>query len=149
MDGPVFSGCEFVDATLMFECAFETTMEPGPEHPVPTPQTPTPIPTPETRPVFPRSARRGPEHELKDRAKAAKLRHRAAKARLKANHLEERTRHLRSKADQMERRAGGLDGGTRPPARASLHDGACAEAAAGAASARPQKHPRGVPFPTF
>src|SRR6266566_8505882 len=115
MDGPVFSGCEFVDATLMVECAFETTMEPGPEHPVPTPQTPTPIATPETRPVFPRSARRGPEHELKDRAKAAKLRHRAAKARLKANHLEERTRHLRSKADQM-------DGVTRPRTGASVNE---------------------------
>ena len=122
MDGPVFSGCEFVDATLMFECAFETTMEPGPEHPVPTPQTPTPIPTPVTRPVFPRSARRGPEHELKDRAKAAKLRHRAAKARLKANHLEERTRHLRSKADQMERRADDLDGVTRPRTGASVNE---------------------------
>jgi len=42
----------------MPECAFETTMEPGPEHPVPTTADPTPIPTPETRPVFPRSARR-------------------------------------------------------------------------------------------
>jgi len=122
MDGPVFSGCESVDVTLMPECAFETTMEPGPEHPVSTPQTPTPIPTPETRPVFPRSARRGPEHELKDRAKAAKLRHRAAKARLKANHLEERTRHLRSKADQMERRADDLDGVTRPRSGASVNE---------------------------
>jgi len=80
------------------------------------------MPTPEKRPVFPRSARRGPEHELKDRAKAAKLRHRAAKARLKANHLEERTRHLRSKADQMERRADDLDGVTRPRSGASLNE---------------------------
>ena len=123
MDGPVFSGCEFVGATLMSECAFETTMEPGPEHPVPTAPTPTaPTPAPETRPVFPRSARRGPEHELKDRAKAAKLRHRAAKARLKANHLEERTRHLRSKADQMERRADDLDGVVRPRTGAPVNE---------------------------
>src|SRR5438309_11991545 len=105
MDGPVFSGCESVDVTLMPECAFETTMEPGPEHPVPTPQTPTSIPPPETRPVFPRPARRGPEPALKDRATAANLRHRAATARLKANHLAEPARHLRSKADQEERRA--------------------------------------------
>jgi hypothetical protein len=118
MDAPVFSGCEAEDTTLMSESAFETTMEPGPEHPLP----PSATPPPETRPVFPRSARRGPEHELKDRAKAAKLRHRAAKARLKANHLEERTRHLRSKADQMERRADDLDGVTRPRTGASVNE---------------------------
>ncbi len=118
MDAPVFSCCEPVDATLMSECAFETIMEPGPEHPLPT----SAIPPPETRPVFPRSARRGPEHELKDRAKAAKLRHRAAKARLKANHLEERTRHLRVRADQMERRADDLDGVTRPRVGAPLNE---------------------------
>ena len=118
MDMPVFSGCEVPGATLMSESAFETTMEPGPEHPVP----PSVTPPPETRPVFPRSARRGPEHELKDRAKAAKLRHRAAKARLKANHLEERCRHLRSKADQMERRADDLDGVSRPGVNAPLNE---------------------------
>src|SRR5439155_23957361 len=100
--------------------------------------------TPETRPVFPRSARRGPEHELKDRAKAAKLRHRAAKARLKANHLEERTRHLRSKADQMERRADDLDGVTRPRAGAPLNEGVCAKASAGAGSVR--RHNRARQF---
>src|SRR5204862_7127072 len=94
--------------------AFEPFMQTGAE-----PSSPSP---PEARPVFPRSARRGPEHELKDRAKAAKLRHRAAKARLKANHLEERTRHLRSKADQMERRADDLDGGPRPRAGGTVNE---------------------------
>jgi acyl-CoA reductase-like NAD-dependent aldehyde dehydrogenase len=93
-------------------------MESGPEHPIPASATP----PAEARPVFPRSARRGPEHELRDRAKAAKLRHRAAKARLKANHLEERTRHLRSKADQMERRADDLDGVTRPQTGAPVNE---------------------------
>jgi len=68
---------------------------------------------PETRPVFPRSARRGPEHELRDRAKAAKLRHRAARARVKANHMEDRARHLKEKAAHMERRADDLDGVAR------------------------------------
>ena len=68
---------------------------------------------PEKRPVFPRSARRGPEHELRDRAKAAKLRHRAARARVKANHMEDRARHLKEKAAHMERRADDLDGVAR------------------------------------
>jgi acyl-CoA reductase-like NAD-dependent aldehyde dehydrogenase len=90
-------------------------MESGAEHPSPTPP-------PEARPVFPRTARRGPEHELRDRAKAAKLRHRAARARLKANHLEDRSRHLRQKADQMERRADDLDGVTRPQAVAPINE---------------------------
>lgn len=113
MGAPVFSRCAPRDVTLMPESAFETIMETGPEHPIPTPS--------ETRPVFPRSARRGPEHELQDRAKAAKLRHRAAKARLKANHLEDRSRHLRVKADQMDRRADDLDGITRPAAARNLN----------------------------
>jgi acyl-CoA reductase-like NAD-dependent aldehyde dehydrogenase len=87
----------------MVGLAFERIMDPGSEHSTPDSQ-------PESRPVFPRSAGRNPEHELRDRAKAAKLRHRAAKARLKATHLEDRSKHLRTKADQMDRRANELDG---------------------------------------
>lgn len=115
MGAPVFSYCEARSVTLISEFAFEKPMEPGAEQPTPTPPS-------ETRPVFPRTARRGPEHELKDRAKAAKLRHRAAKARLKANHLEDRCRHLRLKADQMERRADELDGVSRPGAGSPVNE---------------------------
>jgi acyl-CoA reductase-like NAD-dependent aldehyde dehydrogenase len=114
MGTPVFSGCERLDATLMVECVFEPTMQPA--------EQPSPTLPPEGRPVFPPTTRRGPEHELKDRAKAAKLRHRAAKARLKANHLEDRTRHLRLKADQMDRRADQLDGVSRPEASTPVNE---------------------------
>ena len=103
MGRPVFSNCAGRSATLMFGLAFETIMDPGHEEPPAASQ-------PQSRPVFPRSTARNPEHELRDRAKAAKLRHRAAKARLKATHLEDRSKHLRTKADQMERRANELDG---------------------------------------
>jgi acyl-CoA reductase-like NAD-dependent aldehyde dehydrogenase len=99
----------------MLALAFETIMDPGKEESAP-------VSRPESRPVFPRSAGRNPEHELKDRAKAAKLRHRAAKARLKATHLEDRSKHLRTKADQMERRANELDGVSSTPVRSSLND---------------------------
>jgi len=93
--------------------AFEPFMQTGAE-----PSSPSPA---EARPVFPRTARRGPEHELRDRAKAAKLRHRAAKARLKANRLEDRCRHLRQKAEHMERRADELDGVSRPEPASPLN----------------------------
>src|SRR5947209_5407952 len=68
------------------------------------------------RPVFPPSPRpRAPEHELRDREKAAKLRHKAARARMKSNRLEDRARHLVQKAAKMERRADELDGISRTP----------------------------------
>ncbi|HYS72572.1 MAG TPA: hypothetical protein VEO96_01125 [Thermoplasmata archaeon] len=67
-------------------------------------------PPPSDRPVPTRSPRaRGPEHELRDRAKAAKLRSKAAKARVKANRMTDRARHLNEKAAQWERRADELD----------------------------------------
>ncbi|MCI4371233.1 MAG: hypothetical protein L3J78_01135 [Thermoplasmata archaeon] len=59
--------------------------------------------------AFRRTKPRAPEHELRDRARAAKLRHRAAKARMKANHLEDRARHLSEKAVHLDRRADELD----------------------------------------
>ena len=62
-------------------------------------------PTPTNRPV----SSRPPEHELRDRAKAAKFRSKAAKARVKANRMTDRARHLNEKAAQWERRADELD----------------------------------------
>src|SRR3989440_1890260 len=75
-----------------------------------------PTSAPSERPVFPPSPRpRAPEHELRDREKAAKLRHKAARARMKSNRLEDRARHLVQKAAKMERRADELDGISRTP----------------------------------
>lgn len=72
------------------------------------------------RPVFPSVSPKGPAHELRDRAKAAKLRHKAARARVKANQLEGRARHLSQKALDMERRADELDGIVRTPVPATF-----------------------------
>jgi len=99
MDAPVFSCYEPVGATLMSECAFRTIMEPGPSTHYPRQRL-----HHRRRDRYSPVGPTGTGARAQDRAKAAKLRHRAAKARLKANHLEERTRHLRVKADQMERR---------------------------------------------
>ncbi|MGI0148305.1 MAG: hypothetical protein ACREDF_02070 [Thermoplasmata archaeon] len=66
---------------------------------------------PEQTPLIPRSLPpRSPEHELRDRTKAAKLRHKAAKARMKATRMTERAHHLNEKASHWERRANELDG---------------------------------------
>lgn len=65
----------------------------------------TPPPPATDLPVRPRA----PEHELRDRAKAAKLRSKAAKARVKANRMADRAHHLNDKAAQWERRADELD----------------------------------------
>lgn len=54
-----------------------------------------------------------PEHELRDRARAAKLRHKAAKARLKANRLEARAKSLHERAVHWDQRADDLDGVVR------------------------------------
>ena len=51
--------------------------------------------------------------ELRDRAKAAKLRHKAAKAKLKAHGLKERAGRLEDKANAWETQADQLDGVTR------------------------------------
>ncbi len=56
---------------------------------------------------------RPPEHELRDRAKAAKLRHKAAKARLKAHNLEGKSKRLEEKANLWEQKADQLDGVVR------------------------------------
>src|SRR2546422_10695298 len=54
------------------------------------------------RPVFPPSPRpRAPEHELRDREKAAKLRHNAARARMKRTRLGDLGPHLVQKAAKM------------------------------------------------
>ncbi len=53
--------------------------------------------------------------ELRDRAKAAKLRHKAAKAKLKAHNLKERALRLEDRASSLETRADQLDGVSRPP----------------------------------
>src|SRR5881397_563282 len=75
-----------------------------------------PTSAPSQRAVFPPSPRpKAPEHELRDRAKAAKLRHKAARARVKANRLQDRSRYLFTKATTMERRADELDGIVRTP----------------------------------
>ncbi len=69
------------------------------------------MPPAQQRPVFPRSPpSRDPEHELRDRAKAAKLRHKAAKARMKASRMTERAHHLNEKAAHWESRADNLEG---------------------------------------
>jgi hypothetical protein len=91
-------------------------MEPGDDS-VPPP------PPPTERPVFPRSATaRPPEHELRDRAKAAKLRHKAAKARVKANKLEDHAKILYEKAAEWERRADELDGVVRVPGQVPVNE---------------------------
>lgn len=78
-------------------------MEPSEES---VPSTPT-----AERPVFPASyPPKSPEHELRERAKAAKFRHKAAKARVKAKRMEDRARYLNQRADEWERRADELDG---------------------------------------
>lgn len=64
----------------------------------------------EPPPPPPHGRPRSPERELRDRAKAAKLRHSAAKARMKATRLEDRSRRLFRKATAMEQRANELDG---------------------------------------
>jgi hypothetical protein len=81
-----------------------------------------PASSPPQRPVFPPSVRREPEHELRDRAKAAKLRHRAAKSRVKANNLEDRARRLNEKAVEMDQRADELDGLVRTPIKSSVNE---------------------------
>jgi acyl-CoA reductase-like NAD-dependent aldehyde dehydrogenase len=83
---------------------FAAAMEPRDE------STP-PAPAMEQRPVFGSTSRpRAPEHELRDRAKAAKLRARAARARMKAKRLEDRSQRLNQKAAKLEHRADSLDG---------------------------------------
>jgi len=51
-----------------------------------------------------------PEAQLRDRAKAAKLRHKAAKARVKAERLADRSQRLAAKAQAWEQKADALDG---------------------------------------
>ena len=61
--------------------------------------------------------------ELRDRATAAKLRHKAAKAKLKAHTLKERAARLEDRASSLEERADQLDGVMRtPPAPALPRD---------------------------
>lgn len=55
-----------------------------------------------------------PEHELRNRAKAAKLRAKAAKARVRAHRLEAKAKLLSEKATHWEERADELDGVVRP-----------------------------------
>ncbi|OGS61838.1 MAG: hypothetical protein A3K59_07070 [Euryarchaeota archaeon RBG_19FT_COMBO_69_17] len=76
----------------------------------------------EPPPPPPERPSRSPEHELRDRAKAAKLRHRAAKALLKAKRLEEHSRLLSERASSWETRADELDGVVRPPPQAPLDE---------------------------
>ncbi len=63
-----------------------------------------------------------PAHELRDRAKAAKLRHRAAKARVRAHSHEERAKRLQEKANVLEQKADHLDGVVRAPAQLPLDE---------------------------
>jgi hypothetical protein len=51
-----------------------------------------------------------PDRDLRNKTKAAKLRHKAAKARMKATRMKERAHHLNEKAAQWERQAHQLDG---------------------------------------
>lgn len=104
MGPPLFSDCVPVGTQLLCPLgAFARFMESGDDS--------IPSSPPEERPMFPRSSSaRSPEHELRDRTKAAKLRHKAAKARMKATRMTERAHHLREKATQWDRRANELDG---------------------------------------
>ncbi len=58
--------------------------------------------------------------ELRDRAHAAKLRHKAAKAKLRAHTLKERAARLEDRASAWETRADQLDGVSRIPASPPL-----------------------------
>src|SRR3989442_3888178 len=101
-----------------------TTLTParGVRGPMGSGQDSVPTSAPSQRAVFPPSPRpRAPEHELRDRAKAAKLRHKAARARVKANRLQDRSRYLFQKATTMESRADELDGIVRTPVAESLN----------------------------
>jgi len=63
--------------------------------------------------VTPPPVQRAPKeqvHELRDRAKAAKLRHKAAKARLKATRLQEKSKRLFHDAAYYEEQADLMDG---------------------------------------
>ena len=71
---------------------------------------------PEEIPPPPRPA----SGELRDRAKAAKLRHKAAKAKLKAHGLKERAARLEDKASAWEDQADQLDGVSRVPPTPTL-----------------------------
>lgn len=106
MDPRLFSDCVRPGTQLLCPlCAFGCFMESGDD------SLPAPSPSPEGRPLFPRSPpARSPEHELRDRTKAAKLRHKAAKARMKATRMTERAHKLNEKAGHWERRANELDG---------------------------------------
>jgi hypothetical protein len=65
---------------------------------------------PESAPTPHSVSGRTPEHELRNRTKAAKLRAKAAKARMKASRMKERAHHLNEKASEWETRANQLDG---------------------------------------
>ncbi len=68
-------------------------------------------PAPEDQAVaFPETPHEG---DLRDRAHAAKLRHKAAKARVKAHSLEGRAQRLEEKAAAWEQKADQLDGVVR------------------------------------
>jgi hypothetical protein len=69
---------------------------------------------PEIEPTPQPAPSRTPEHELRNRTKAAKLRAKAAKARMKASRMKERAHHLNEKASQWEARANQLDGVSAP-----------------------------------
>jgi hypothetical protein len=71
-------------------------------------------PESEPTPQYQSASARSPEHELKNRTKAAKLRAKAAKARMKASRMKERAHHLNEKASQWEARANLLDGVSAP-----------------------------------
>jgi len=78
------------------------------------PASPPAAPAPAPRPS------KVPEHELRDRARAAKLRAKAAKARLKSNRLEAKAKLLSEKASYWEQRADDLDGVVRPQPQPSV-----------------------------
>ncbi|OGS48279.1 MAG: hypothetical protein A3K68_03605 [Euryarchaeota archaeon RBG_16_68_13] len=63
-----------------------------------------------------------PEHELRNRAKAAKLRAKAAKARVKVHRLEAKAKLLGEKATFWEQRADDLDGVVRPAPQAAFDE---------------------------
>src|SRR2546422_11245845 len=81
-----------------------------------------PTSAPPQRAVFPPSPRpKAPAHELRDRAKAAKLRHKAARARVKANRLQDRSRYVFQNATTMGHRADALVGNVATPVPESLN----------------------------
>jgi hypothetical protein len=112
MDGPVFSNFALQNTTLMPRRRMDGAMQSGDEALLSSSP-------PESGPMPQSAPARSPQHELRNRTKAAKLRAKAAKARMKASRMKERAHHLNEKASTWEARANQLDGISAPTAQSA------------------------------